>query len=421
LSQTDSKIVNDIQATLKSLLGSQWDKIYIPQKNISAESTVATSAPLGSKKTDQFIDDFLSDIDESDSTVPQLAAESVDTADTVISKAQFDVVSSPQDQLAEMTLELAKNLDESDNTIVMSAESVSKNSTEVNPVKIFADCIKPSISVANLAPNDAKRSQNLSSVVKESIVTSDIPAPQNFSKTTQDSASLQHEAKLSGPQQDSPADFVIIGERPIESVEPEELLRLFEGNFKSSTNNWKRNTILAVLFLTIVGLITLCFSKYKSSVLNTNNSTSNTVNVATAPTPKSAERVTGDLPVKSASSLTADTLLTPTFIPTTGLDKAFSMKKPGWERYVGSTMEFRVYRTGGKIKALQVLGLDNHTIGQQAMVSMLKEVTGVDQFTVKSREVKNGLRVERAMVVKDEDLLIYRNKIGISAFVVALD
>ena len=107
LSQADSKIVADIQATLKSLLGTQWEKIYIPSKTGLPASKDVVAVPEESRVfADQLVDDFLSDLDVlgvgSVSKIFPMNdySEPVSPLDEL-----FQVVSSPHDQLAEMLSE----------------------------------------------------------------------------------------------------------------------------------------------------------------------------------------------------------------------------------------------------------------------------------------------------------------------------
>jgi hypothetical protein len=95
--------------------------------------------------------------------------------------------------------------------------------------------------------------------------------------------------------------------------------------------------------------------------------------------------------------------------------------KPGWERYVDTTMEFRVYRTAGKIKALQVLAIKNHDISEAKLKSVLIELVGDGEYRVKSNGQKLGYQLSRAIVGQKAELLIYRKKTAIRAFVVSLD
>jgi len=84
-------------------------------------------------------------------------------------------------------------------------------------------------------------------------------------------------------------------------------------------------------------------------------------------------------------------------------------------------MEYRVYRTAGKIKALQVLGIKNRSISEPKLKSILIELLGDSEYRVNSRDKKHGYDISRASVGQKAELLMYRNKSTLRAFVVSLD
>jgi hypothetical protein len=84
-------------------------------------------------------------------------------------------------------------------------------------------------------------------------------------------------------------------------------------------------------------------------------------------------------------------------------------------------MDFRLFREAGRIKAIQVLGTINHDISEPKMKSILIELLGDSEYSEKSREQKPDFSVIRAIAAQKADLLIYRNKTNIRAFVVSLN
>lgn len=111
----------------------------------------------------------------------------------------------------------------------------------------------------------------------------------------------------------------------------------------------------------------------------------------------------------------------PSFIPLAGLDRTFSSQKPGWERYVGADAEFRLSRAAGKIKAVQVLAAKGHMLSESKLKTILVELTGTDVYKITSHEQKTGFTATRATLGSKADLLIYRKKSALQAFVVSLN
>ena len=99
----------------------------------------------------------------------------------------------------------------------------------------------------------------------------------------------------------------------------------------------------------------------------------------------------------------------------------FVSQKPGWERYVGTDFEMRMYRSGGKLKAVQVLATKGHVLSESRLKKILIELTGTDVYKITSHEQKHGFELSHATINRKADLLIYRKKSIVHAFVVSLD
>jgi hypothetical protein len=129
-------------------------------------------------------------------------------------------------------------------------------------------------------------------------------------------------------------------------------------------------------------------------------------------------------PVSSASRTDVVTPAPlPTFVSEKGRDSAFSSHKPGWERYVDSQRDIRIFRQGGRIKALQVLAAPGQVISEGFFKTALKEMTGSVDVAPGSRRRQQGFLTERSRVGQHADLLIYRTiqSKAIFAFVVSID
>ena len=88
-----------------------------------------------------------------------------------------------------------------------------------------------------------------------------------------------------------------------------------------------------------------------------------------------------------------------------------------------SVRDIRIYRSGGKIKALQILAAKGQVITDSFMQTALNEVAGSSKHTSTSREVKQGFVIQRYSVGATARLIVYRTQQSgkISAFVVQLD
>ncbi|AJY68909.1 hypothetical protein KIP69_12655 [Geobacter sulfurreducens] len=102
----------------------------------------------------------------------------------------------------------------------------------------------------------------------------------------------------------------------------------------------------------------------------------------------------------------------PTFIPTKERDEAFSRANPGWERYRGKGMEFRIYRESGAVKAVQVIAAGKGGIAESYVAMVLRELTGSEDRTDPARRKKDGYLVESARTAGNGEIVVYRGKGG---------
>jgi hypothetical protein len=102
-------------------------------------------------------------------------------------------------------------------------------------------------------------------------------------------------------------------------------------------------------------------------------------------------------------------------------DQSYSATHPGWQRYENDVLEFRVYREGPVIKAIQGIGRNGKTISGEFFASFLKETAGIDSFRLHSREKREGSLVEKGLVGSVAEVIVYRNNLNgqIIAFVLA--
>ena len=117
----------------------------------------------------------------------------------------------------------------------------------------------------------------------------------------------------------------------------------------------------------------------------------------------------------------ARTPLLPAFIPAGGHDVSYAVKNPGWERYVGERVEFRLFTASGRIQAIQVLAADDATISRSLIESVLREFAGSAEYQITSRKSKAGVRIENGKIQNKGEIEIYRNNGFVKAFVVSVN
>ena len=111
----------------------------------------------------------------------------------------------------------------------------------------------------------------------------------------------------------------------------------------------------------------------------------------------------------------------PACIPLNSPDPAYSSSHPGWQRYTTEELEFRVFREGAAVRAIQVIARGENEIANSFFMSFLNEVSGGEKHTLQAGKERNGLFVEQGTAGKTAELLVYREKPAgeIRAFVVA--
>jgi hypothetical protein len=111
----------------------------------------------------------------------------------------------------------------------------------------------------------------------------------------------------------------------------------------------------------------------------------------------------------------------PSSIPLNYPDKSYSSSHPGWNRYETDAMEFRVFREGGVVRAVQVLARGGKTIPDDFFISFISEISENETFNLHSSDEKGGCIIEKGFAGRVAEVLRYRNKPdgATSAFVVS--
>lgn len=396
LSQTETKILTDIQSTLKLLVGPQWQKIYVhPKRGKSVVRPTLAVSENNRVLSNQLVDDFISDVIPDPITTAYPLTDYA--AQDVSSDKSFTIFSSHQDQLAEIVSEAAREQQESETAIAGKSDIKTENL-----------CSSSGSTVTSV--------QNVSSVVY---------AENSKTEVCKVAVISEHSAPaISGASQgtQSPTilstDFRIEREQKAVEIAEKESLRAFEAEYfsKTASRKWTQ-AIVVVLLLCLIGVWYLVIQKPHLIQFFVKEPPP-----ASKPVP-ATQPVTPEVVVQKSESATQrpQTAALPSFIPFEGHDRSFASKKPGWERYVGTDSEFRVFRPAGTLKAVQVLATKGHVISESRLKTILTELTGTSEYHVTSHEQKLGFQLSHATVNRKADVLIYRKKSAVHAFVVSLD
>ncbi|MSM41206.1 MAG: hypothetical protein GJT30_16435 [Geobacter sp.] len=93
-------------------------------------------------------------------------------------------------------------------------------------------------------------------------------------------------------------------------------------------------------------------------------------------------------------------------------DVAYSTTHPGWERFFSPGMEFRVFRSGSDIKAIQVIAAGEKGIGEEVVAGLLQDLLGSGDYSATSRARKKDYLVDQATLANGAELALYRKSDG---------
>ena len=100
----------------------------------------------------------------------------------------------------------------------------------------------------------------------------------------------------------------------------------------------------------------------------------------------------------------------PDFIPRDGFDKSFGAANPGWERYKGHSTEFKLYREGEFIKAIQIIDRSGKGVPDSFIKAVLKQVSKNPNFVLGTSEKKEGYEIQRGQLGDGVKLVYYRDE-----------
>lgn len=99
----------------------------------------------------------------------------------------------------------------------------------------------------------------------------------------------------------------------------------------------------------------------------------------------------------------------PPFLEGLERDRGYSATHPGWEHYLGAKAEYKVFREGGRYRAIQAISR-GEAIPDQLFRRVLLEFGGIAGYAVKSTEAKGNYLVEQATGSGNASLTIYRKR-----------
>ncbi len=384
LSQPNDVLEEDIKNTLKLLLGDQWAKIAITPASLphAAEHESSVVAPADASPPPD--DDF--------------------------GTCHSDILLSASDEVAELILE-GKNrvVQTSDNSAVISPviEADSGTLSDEDARVVTAVVVPHSMGVADspgLAEISNSGPQKTKSVIVSPSVKPVVNAPPTPVKST-----LTPPAAAFRINQKAP---------PVEDPFPEDPFQKIAENTSSKSHLFSRRVVV-VLTVILIAAGGWYIASQEPQLISS-------MWLRFMPSPEAKKTLVPSAvlekkPVQSVVPLSTVTPTLPAFIPKEGYDSTFATKKPGWERYVGKLAEFRLYRVSGRIKAVQLLAVNNTTIPESLLKSVLLEYVGSSKYQITSRTIKAGVHVESGIIPNKGDILIYRNRESVKGLVISIN
>lgn len=109
-------------------------------------------------------------------------------------------------------------------------------------------------------------------------------------------------------------------------------------------------------------------------------------------------------PVPQATNLTADVL--PPFSPLRQNLIQDLPRKPGWSRYRTARRDYRLFHADGRLRAVQVIAVNDGSISSSELKQILRDLAGKEQYQSGRQERKGGVWLERATLPGQADLPI---------------
>ncbi len=100
----------------------------------------------------------------------------------------------------------------------------------------------------------------------------------------------------------------------------------------------------------------------------------------------------------------------PEIIPLSGKDPGYESHHPGWNRYAGKGMEFKVFNAQGEIKAIQLIATGEQSIPDGMLVTLLGQIFGNASYSPAPPIEKQNYLLESARLPGEAEMVIYRKK-----------
>jgi hypothetical protein len=248
---------------------------------------------------------------------------------------------------------------------------------------------------------------------------------------------LDRDETAAAPGQEEAEDPAGADAAPPKAEIPTELLKAFEHNYHSRHRGRWLKYAAAALAACLVGGWYLTSGRLDQGGSVSSPPPAPSRPAAKAPAAPPAPRAPKSIPPTPAPSSaaivqkapsaarkpavsTATATKLPSFIPEKGRDNAYTHQKPNWERYTDANYEFRILRSGNRIKALQVLAAKQQAISEAFLKSALAELVGTSDYRITSHEQREGFSLQRGKVSNKAKIVLYGQKQNLRAFVISI-
>jgi hypothetical protein len=387
----------ELISKLKLIYGDQWEKLYIPPDSSGFEPVVDVVPVLDSDAANRMVDELLSDLNSENEPIE----EKVVSRPTEIAKTEIDketrFLATKTEEIAALLMEAANEsrtiqLSTEEPKAVLSIETPKPQTKEINPNNITPQSRPVSISKTSVTVNPGQNADSL-------VVVGTSPLPQDDVGRTESS-------------------------QPDLSKISDDILLSFEKNYRTDSSHWKSVAVIGgIVACILAGGWYLLSNNLAMFAMAKKNQEAPAASIAQPVKPAIPANIIQQPLSTSTKSVNEAKATLPSFVPSKGRDLTFSGKGPGWERYLSESVDIRLFRSEGKMMAIQVLGVKGVTISDSYLKNVLKEVMGNDQLKQLSVNQKHGLKMQRYSLNPKGELLIYRDKASglISAFVLSLD
>jgi len=388
----------DLISKLKLVYGDQWEKFYIPSEVKVREPKLNVESVVDSDAANRMVDELLSDLN----------SENESLEEKVVSRSAKNI----KTEVCDDTVFFATKTDEISALLVEAAN-------ESRKIELTTEDIKA-------VPPIEKNTQTKE--VSRKDITSQARPVSNLKKGASVSPGQDADSRvMSRPLQQAHAGRTESSQPDLSKIS-DDILLSFEKNYRTDSSHWKSVAIIGGLVACILaGGWLLLSNNWAALVKSKNKQETPAVSVVQSTNPA----VSGAVPANSIQKTLSTsirpantaTAALPSFVPLKGRDLTFSGSRPGWERYLSESVDIRLFRPEGKMRAIQVLAVNGVTISDIYLKNVLKEVQGNDQLKQLSVNQKQGFKMQRYSLNPKGELLIYRSKFSdsISAFVLSLD